>query len=163
MTGFASTLAKSPEKGPDKTGESARSTGSAGAALAVEMRSVNGRFLDLVFKLPEELRGLEPGFRELLTSAFRRGKIEMRVATQRESDTAWPDPSTEQLNRLARTEATVRGWLSDARPLSVNEIMNWCRSSATPERLDDTALDAARRCIEALREARARAGAQRDR
>ena len=160
MTGFASTLAKSPEKGPDKSGESARGAGSAGSALAVELRSVNGRFLDLVFKLPEELRGLEPGFRELLTGAFRRGKIEMRVATQREGDTAWPDPSTEQLNRLARTEATVRGWLPEARPLSVNEIMNWCRSSATPERLDDTALDAARRCIEALREARAREGAK---
>jgi uncharacterized protein (TIGR00255 family) len=160
MTGFASTLAKSPEKGPDKSGESARSAGSAGSALAVELRSVNGRFLDLVFKLPEELRGLEPGFRELLTGAFRRGKIEMRVATQREADTAWPEPSTEQLNRLARTEATVRGWLPEARPLSVNEIMNWCRSSATPERLDDTALEAARRCIEALREARAREGAK---
>jgi uncharacterized protein (TIGR00255 family) len=160
MTGFASTLAKSPEMGPEKTGDSARSTGSAGAALAVELRSVNGRFLDLVFKLPEELRGLEPGIRELLTGAFRRGKIEMRVATQRESDTAWPDPSTEQLNRLARTEATVRGWLPDARPLSVNEIMNWCRSSATPERLDDTALSATRRCIDALREARAREGAK---
>ena len=160
MTGFASTLAKSPEKGPDKTGETARSTGSTGAALAVELRSVNGRFLDLVFKLPEELRGLEPGFRELLSGAFRRGKIEMRVATQREIDTAWPDPSTEQLNRLTRTEATVRGWLPDARPLSVNEIMNWCRTSATPERLDDTALEAARRCIDALREARAREGAK---
>jgi uncharacterized protein (TIGR00255 family) len=160
MTGFASTLAKSPEKGPDKSGESARGAGSAGSALAVELRSVNGRFLDLVFKLPEELRGLEPGFRELLTGAFRRGKIEMRVATQREADTAWPEPSTEQLNRLARTEATVRGWLPEARPLSVNEIMNWCRSSATPERLDDTALEAARRCIEALREARAREGAK---
>lgn len=160
MTGFASTLAKSPEKGPEKTSDTARNAAPPGTALAVELRSVNGRFLDLVFKLPEELRGLEPALRELLTGAFRRGKIEMRVATQRDNESAWPDPSTDQLNRLARTESTVRGWLPEARPLSVNEIMNWCRSGATPERLDETALDAARRCIDALREARAREGAK---
>jgi uncharacterized protein (TIGR00255 family) len=160
MTGFASTLSKSSEKSPEKTGESTRSTSPAGAALAVELRSVNGRFLDLVFKLPEELRGLEPGLRDLLGSAFRRGKIEMRVATQREVDSAWPDPNPEQLNRLSRTESTVRGWLPEARPLSVNEVMNWCRSGTTPERLDDAAMDAARRCVDALREARSREGAK---
>jgi len=160
MTGFASTLAKSPEKSPEKTSDTVRAASAAGSALAVELRSVNGRFLDLVFKLPEELRGLEPALRELLTATFRRGKIEMRVATQRDSETAWPDPSTDQLHRLARTESTVLGWLPDARPLSVNEVMNWCRSGATAERLDDTALDAARRCVLALREARAREGAK---
>jgi uncharacterized protein (TIGR00255 family) len=160
MTGFASTLAKSPEKGPEKAADSSRSTGSPGTALAVELRSVNGRFLDLVFKLPEELRGLEPAFRELLAGSFRRGKIEMRVATQRETDSAWPEPSPDQLNRLVRTESTVRSWMPDARPLSVNEVINWCRSGTTPERLDDTAMDAARRCVEALREARSREGAK---
>lgn len=156
MTGYASTLANAHAAGP----ESARTTGPGKASLAVELRSVNGRFLDLVLKLPEELRGLEPALRELLTGAFRRGKIEMRMATQREADTAWPEPATELLNRLARTESTVRGWLPDARPLSVNEAMNWCRGAAPAERLDEAAMDAARRCVAGLREARAREGAK---
>jgi uncharacterized protein (TIGR00255 family) len=132
----------------------------AGAALSVELRSVNGRFLDLALKLPEELRGLEPALRDLLSAAFRRGKIELRLASQRESDAAWPEPVPEQLNRLARLESTVRGWLPDARVLSVNEVMNWCRTGAAGERIDDAALDAARQCIGALREAREREGSK---
>jgi uncharacterized protein (TIGR00255 family) len=152
MTGYASVLASPPAAG--------RAAGAAGAALSVELRSVNGRFLDVALKLPEELRGLEPALRDLLSAAFRRGKIELRLASQRESDAAWPEPVPEQLNRLARLESTVRGWLPDARVLSVNEVMNWCRTGATGERLDDAALDAARRCIGALREAREREGSK---
>ena len=55
------------------------------AAVTVEARSVNGRFLDLALRLPDEVRSLEPALRELLTAAFKRGKIELRVATGRAS------------------------------------------------------------------------------
>ena len=48
-------------------------------ALSVELRSVNHRYLDLQFRLPEELRPLEPGLRELITARLRRGKIECRI------------------------------------------------------------------------------------
>jgi uncharacterized protein (TIGR00255 family) len=130
----------------------------AAAAVSVEARSVNGRFLDLVFRLPDELRGLEPALRELLAAAFRRGKIEVRINTQRDSADAWPTPSSEQLNRLGRLEGMVQGWLPNARGLSVNEVLQWCRGGAPAERLDEVTLDAARRCIAGLREARAREG-----
>jgi uncharacterized protein (TIGR00255 family) len=152
MTGYANVLASTPP--------ASRSAAAAGAALSVELRSVNGRFLDLALKLPEELRGLEPALRDLLSAAFRRGKIELRLASQREPDAAWPEPLPDQLNRLARLESTVRGWLPDARVLSVNEVMNWCRTGAASERLDDAALDATRQCIGALREAREREGSK---
>jgi len=49
------------------------------AALNVEIRSVNHRYLDLQFRLPEELRALEPGLRELIVTKLQRGKIECRV------------------------------------------------------------------------------------
>ncbi len=49
------------------------------AALNVEIRSVNHRYLDLQFRLPEELRALEPGLRELIVAKLQRGKIECRV------------------------------------------------------------------------------------
>jgi uncharacterized protein (TIGR00255 family) len=51
----------------------------AGAALNVELRSVNHRYLDLQFRLPEELRALEPGLRELVVARLQRGKVECRV------------------------------------------------------------------------------------
>ncbi len=148
MTGYASTLVTAAADGLSR------------AHLNVELRSVNGRFLDLVFKLPDELRALEPTLREQLGAAFRRGKIEMRLATQREADTAWPRPTPEQLNQLSRLEGTVQSWLPQARGLSVNEVLNWCRGSAATERLDDVALQATAQAIAALREAREREGAK---
>ena len=145
MTGYAS---------------AASEPGAGSTAVTVEARSVNGRFLDLALRLPDEVRGLEPALRELLTAAFRRGKIELRVATGRETEGVVPLPTTDQLNRLAHVQSSVTGWLSDARPLSVNEILHWCRAAAPAEKLDEPALAAARRCIEGLREARAREGAR---
>jgi uncharacterized protein (TIGR00255 family) len=128
------------------------------AAVTVEARSVNGRFLDLAFRMPDELRGLEPALRELIGAACRRGKIELRIATQREAESAWPVPTPEQLNRLSHLEGTVQGWMPGARALSVGEVLNFCRGTASTQRLDEPALDAARRCIDGLREARAREG-----
>jgi uncharacterized protein (TIGR00255 family) len=130
------------------------------AAVTVEARSVNGRFLDLALRLPDELRGLEPALRELLTASFRRGKIELRVATAREAENALPAPTTDQLNRLAHQQAGVQAWLPQARSLTVNEVLHWCKGGSAVQKLDEPALDAARRCIEGLREARAREGAR---
>jgi uncharacterized protein (TIGR00255 family) len=129
-------------------------------AVTVEARSVNGRFLDLALRLPDELRGMEPALRDLLTAGFKRGKIELRVATAREAEAAVNVPTAEQLNRLAHVQNSVQSWLPAARALSVNEAMQWCRGGASTEGLDAPALAAARRCIEALREARAREGAR---
>ena len=111
-------------------------TGYANAAsdtvgLSVEARSVNGRFLDLALRLPDEVRGLEPALREQLTAAFKRGKIELRVATQREADGAWPQPQPDPradhdraaergLRRLVRAERRLIG--EAARPDQAAEL-----------------------------------------
>jgi uncharacterized protein (TIGR00255 family) len=129
-------------------------------AVSIELRSVNGRFLDLALRLPDELRSLEPSLRERLGAAFKRGKIELRLSTTRDSDSGWPNPTAEQLNRLGRLEGQVQGWLSKAPPLTVNEALLWCRGSASTERLDEAALECARECIQSLRDARAREGAR---
>jgi uncharacterized protein (TIGR00255 family) len=149
MTGFASVACEAPS-----------AAGAPAATVTAELRSVNGRFLDLGFRLPEELRGLEPALREMIGGAIRRGKVELRMATQQVETEAWPTPSSEQLNRLSRLESQVQGWLPDARGLSVNEVLQWCRGGTPTEKLDETALDAARRCVDGLREARAREGAR---
>ena len=134
--------------------------GAAGGAVTVELRSVNGRFLDLALRLPDDLRGLEPALRELVGARLRRGKVELRVSTQRDADTGWPQPSPEQLNRLSRLEGMVQGWLPQATGLSVHETLQWCRGGSTVERLDDAALAAAQAAVQALAEAREREGAR---
>ncbi len=161
MTGYASATAgaqSATEATPGSEPAPPRASASAAASVMVELRSVNGRFLDLGFRLPDEFRSLEPALRDLLTGAFRRGKIELRLNTHRETDTAWPNPQPEQLNRLTRLESTVQGWLPKAQALSVHEVLQWCKGSSSSERLDEVALDAARRCVKGLVEARAREG-----
>jgi uncharacterized protein (TIGR00255 family) len=152
MTGYAT--ASSAGAAPQEGGTSGR------GGVSIEMRSVNGRFLDPTFRLPDERRGLEPALRELFGSAFRRGKIELRLSSARDADAAWPNPTPEQFSRLVHLQAQVQGWLADARSLSVNEALLWCRGAASAERLDEAALDAARLCVAERRDARAREGAR---
>lgn len=151
MTGYGSASQGAPAQG-DGAG--------AGGAVTVDIRSVNGRFLDLTLRLPDELRGLEPALRELVGGQFKRGKIELRMTPQREADAGWPQPTSEQLNRLSRLESTVHSWLNKATPLSVHEALQWCRGGAPAERLDEAALAAAQAAVAALSEARAREGAR---
>ena len=161
MTGYASALAGGVAQAVDGAapeGPPARNGAAAPASVTVELRSVNSRFLDIAFRLPDEFRALEPTLRELLAASFRRGKIELRLNTQRETDTAWPQPQADQLSRLSRLESTVQSWLPKAPPLSVHEVLQWCKGGAGGERLDEVALEAARKCITGLVDARAREG-----
>ena len=152
MTGFASAKATPAPHAQDST--------SSRVGVSVELRSVNGRFFDLSLRLPDELRSLEPVLRDTVASAVRRGKIELRVVTHRESELGWPMPAPEQLSRLARLESTVQAWLPGARALSVGEILQWSRPSAANDDLQACAVQATRDCVAALRDARAREGAR---
>ncbi len=156
MTGYASA-----STGAAATGENAGESGHGpSAGVVVDVRSVNSRFLDIAFRMPDEMRALEPALRELITGQLRRGKIELRLATRDAAGTAWPQPQTEQLHTLSRLESIVQSWLPKAPPLTVHEVLQWCRGAAPAVRLDEAALDAARRAVTGLVEARAREGAK---
>ena len=161
MTGYSSASSgagTSPESVPSSDASHARAVNMSTAAVTIELRSVNGRFLDLGFRLPDELRSLEPALRDLLSAAFRRGKIELRLNTRSESDTAWPQPQPEQLNRLSHLENSVQAWLPKAQGLSVHEVLQWCKGGSAAEKLDELALEAMRAAVKGLSEARAREG-----
>ncbi len=161
MTGYASATAgaqTATETTSSTEASTARAAPSQTGSVTVELRSVNGRFLDLGFRLPDEFRSLEPALRDLISGTFRRGKIELRLATRTETDSAWPQPQPDQLNRLSRLQDTVQTWLPKAQSLSVHEVLQWCKGGTSTERLDDVALDAAKRCIAGLKESRQREG-----
>ncbi len=161
MTGFASAVASAPDHVGDSLEDGEQITASrkhASGGVGAEVRSVNSRFLDLSFKLADEFRALEPALRELLTAAFKRCKIELRMQPQRASDAGWPQPAIDQLHTLARLEGMVQNWLPKAGPLSVNEILHWCRAAAPSVKLEEAAMASARQAIEALLDARKREG-----
>ena len=68
MTGYATAQSSAPKAAATDEGAS-----EPGARLGIEIRSVNSRFLDLSFRLPDELRQTEPVLRELLTAQLKRG------------------------------------------------------------------------------------------
>jgi uncharacterized protein (TIGR00255 family) len=152
MTGYANASVGAAPRGDGGVAE--------GPAVSVELRSVNGRFLDLALRLPDELRGFEPTLREMVGAAVKRGKVELRVSTSREAEGGVATPSPEQLMRLSRTEAMVQGWLPKAAPLSVHEALQWCRGGAGAAPLDESVLAAAQQAVDGLRAARAREGAR---
>jgi len=96
------------------------------ASLAAEVKSVNSRFLDVQFRLPDELRLAEPALRELIQARVGRGKVECRVSVTPPAN-ATPHLSVNEglLIELAEASRKVRAAISDARPLRVGEVLAW--------------------------------------
>ncbi|MDA8457113.1 YicC family protein [Acidovorax sp. GBBC 3334] len=99
------------------------------ARLGIEIRSVNSRFLDLAFRLPDELRSQEPGLRALVTQHLKRGKVEVRASIEADAQGALPEPSARMLQRLNSAQDAVRAWLPTAEPLSVADALRFCANA----------------------------------
>ncbi len=118
MTGYAAVQSNTSFTATDnESGQAAH------ARLGVEIRSVNSRFLDLVFRLPDELRQAEPVLRELLTAKLKRGKIELRAALDINATSSLKAPSSATLHRLGSLEDTIKSWLPQAGSLSVADVL----------------------------------------
>ena len=118
MTGYASAQSSAP-----RAADGSDLDASASVRLGVEIRSVNSRFLDLTFRLPDELRQSEPTLRELLTSKLKRGKVELRVWMESATTTTLQAPSSATLQRLGALEDGIKSWLPQARGLSVADVL----------------------------------------
>lgn len=131
------------------------------ACLALELRSVNSRFLDVVLRLPDELRPHEPVLRELIAKRLKRGKVELRVSVEAAAGGALPDVPVRTLQRLAAAQQQVRVWLPEAAPLSVADALRLAAGdSAASPALGEALLPLARQALDELVAARQREGAR---
>ncbi len=115
------------------------------AALHLELKSVNSRFLDIGFRCGEELRSLEMPLRERIAAALGRGKVECRMnLTPQASGTRELAPNAGLVEQLVRMQETVRALLPAATPLTVAEVLRWPGvvgdETVDPERLQAEAL-----------------------
>ncbi|MCX8517472.1 MAG: YicC family protein [Rhodoferax sp.] len=118
MTGYASV-----QHSTANTPSTPETKALAATRVGLEIRAVNSRFLDLSFRLPEDLRQSEPGLRELLISKLKRGKVEVRAFIESAHSTGVKEPSASLLQRLNLTQDSIRSWLPEARPLGVVDVL----------------------------------------
>jgi uncharacterized protein (TIGR00255 family) len=109
------------------------------AAIHLELKSVNSRFLDIAFRAGEELRFLEMPLREQLAARIGRGKVECRINLAPPPEGARRElvPDTALVGQLGRLEQAVRQLLPGAAPMSVAEVLRW------PGVLGDDSIDPA--------------------
>ena len=94
--------------------------------LLVELRAVNSRYLDVSFRLPEELRAVEPQLRELLMGKAQRGKLECRVSiADLPAALRTLEFNTEIVQRLIAASRSVQQIAPDAAALRVADILRW--------------------------------------
>ncbi len=104
------------------------------ALVTIDLRSVNQRYLEIGFRLPDELRAQEPVIREAIAQRLSRGKVECRI-----SQTPLPEAAQDIglngaiLESLARWQDEVRKRFPDAAPLGMAEILRWNGVLALPE------------------------------
>lgn len=83
-------------------------------SLQLELRSVNQRYLEPHFRLPEALRDLEPAFREALRNRLARGKVECTLRFEPVDAGESLAVNRTRLAELARALHEVRAEVSDA-------------------------------------------------
>jgi uncharacterized protein (TIGR00255 family) len=154
MTGYASA-----------TRELAAASGTGGVSVSVELRTVNSRFLDLNFRMPEDVRVCEPTLREMLMTKLSRGKVDIRINVQRSEQGANAGAlNRAALDQLATLERAVLEVFPDSGHLRTGEILRWpgvlAESEVAPEVLRDAVLGCGKQAIADLIDVRAREGAQ---
>jgi uncharacterized protein (TIGR00255 family) len=118
-----------------------------GLAWAWELRSVNGRGMDLKMRLPAGFDALEPGLRDLAAKALRRGNVGVNLTVKREErQRLVADPAV--LDDLLHLAATIAARIPGAPPpraellLALPGVMR--PPTATEEGVGEAALAAVR-------------------
>jgi uncharacterized protein (TIGR00255 family) len=130
-------------------------------SVSIELRSVNSRFLDLHFRIPDELRQSEMPLRELLTASLGRGKVEIRGSITRRQRTDADAINVGALEQAAALYARVRAVLPDTPPPRMAELLAWPGVQSEDDGEDvwaEAAMKAATEALGQLQRAREREG-----
>lgn len=149
MTGFARREAKLPW-----------------GTLVWEIRSVNHRYLEPSFRLPEDFREIEPNLRDAMRKALQRGKVEASLSVQ------WEQEGETELGinlvkvaQLTKASQQINGLLgAAAAPVNALDILRWPgviqKQELDREALHKAALDLFESALTGLIEHRSREGAE---
>ena len=105
------------------TGFAAVSAEVSGGRFALELKTVNHRYLEFQTRMPDDLRSLEQSMRELVAASLTRGKVECRITFTPIATRDSLAPNEDALAALVETQKQILKKF-DAGRLSVWEIMH---------------------------------------
>ena len=132
-------------------------------SVSIEIKTVNSRYLDIQFRMPDELRLAEQPIREQLTKTLSRGKVEIRASFSRAQAALEQHLSEAALKRIGEQLEQVRRVLPETASPRLSEVLGWSdqqNTSVDPEVLGQACLSALAPALEQLVEGRAREGAR---
>jgi uncharacterized protein (TIGR00255 family) len=147
------------------TGYAAASADSPRGRLSLELRSVNARFMDLQFRIAEELRALEPTLREMIAARVSRGKVDCRFYLNETGNAEKPQRlNAEALSRLKQLSEEAARAFPEAAALRVADVLRWpgviAEEPADEEKMRGIAGELCRHAVEDLVATRSREGAK---
>jgi uncharacterized protein (TIGR00255 family) len=133
--------------------------------LTWEIRSVNHRFLDLSFRMPDDLRALEPECRDVAGDIVKRGKLDCTLKVNTADRVGAPLAIAEaSLHALRDLEARIKTAFPQAQSLTTADVLRWPGLLEEPvnnlEELATPIKECLAATLAALQEARAREGAR---
>ena len=129
--------------------------------ISVEIKAVNSRYLDVLFRMPDEMRLAEQPIRERLAKGLTRGKIEVRASFLRPAAATEQQLSDAAMQRVASQLAHIRTILPDTESPRFNEIINLASGQQTqtePEEWAQACISALEPALAQLLEGREREG-----
>jgi uncharacterized protein (TIGR00255 family) len=147
------------------TGFARRESAGTWGTLVCELRSVNHRFLEAGFRLPDELRAAEGELRARLTRRLRRGKVDCTLNYRRPQSAAAPlEVDGAALARLLAAVELVTRSVREPSTVNALDMLRWPgvlrEDSASGEQLLAAAYALFGATLEDLVAARAREGAR---
>lgn len=94
-------------------------------SITVELKAVNGRFLELSLRLPDELRSAEASLRERIGAAVARGKLDCRVSLARDPLAGGSRINEAVLGQLTELWRQVHASLPQTTPLATADVLRW--------------------------------------
>lgn len=95
-------------------------------SIAIELRSVNHRFLELSVKIPDEFRALEIPVRNKIKTKLKRGKLDILIYLKvQEGEAQHIAYNSELAEQLAKTLHDIDKLIYNASPVKAIDILNW--------------------------------------
>lgn len=138
---------------------------------SIDVRSVNGRGLDLRFRVPDWVEGLEPELRKILKSRLHRGNVTFSIRLQKDAQSSGPRLSdaglAQALKHIATIEEAAHKSGVSLAPASATDIstMRGVLDMSEPNEeattgLREALIASATECLEMFMADRAREGAE---